>query len=117
MHFYILPRKFFIIKDLISAALMVTIPLIIIIACNVAILIKLALRKRDQAQLGVNRNESTDHRMNAMLIGIMLAFILFNSPIQIYVIALSAQGKDVKTSNVSKIMVLLMNTARVLARI
>ncbi len=114
VHIYGLPRKFFMIKDLISAALMVTIPLIIIITCNVAILIKLALRKRKQAELGVNRNESSDTRMNAMVIGIMLAFILCNSPIQIYVITLTVQGKDAKTSMVSRIAVLLMTTAMAL---
>ncbi len=114
VYFYGLPREFFMMKHLVAAALMVTIPLIIITTCNVAILIKLALRRRNQAQLGVHRNESSDNRTNGMLIAVMLAFVLCNSPIQIYIITMVVRGEDVKTSIVSKIAFLLMTTAMAL---
>ncbi len=71
------------------------IPLIIITVCNVAILIKLAQRQRQRAQLGVNTNninDTQDTRTNAMLISIMLAYILLNFPTQAYVVYLVASG-------------------------
>ncbi len=89
MYFYGLPKQFWVMKDLISTLFMSFIPLIIISVCNIALLIKLALRKQMQSQLGVNTNESEYARTNRTVIMIMSAFIVLVSPAPIYNITVS----------------------------
>ncbi len=80
---YGLPNNFYILKDQLSAILSSGIPLIIISFCNVATLIKLAMKR---AQLGVNPNKSNDTQINVMLISVTLTFILLNTPVQVYIV-------------------------------
>ncbi len=94
MHFYGLPEKYWVMKDLISGLLASFIPLIIISVCNIALLIKLALRKQMQAQLGVNTNESEYARTNRTIITIMIAFIVLVSPAHVYNIAIGQNNYD-----------------------
>ena len=89
VYFYGLPKKYFVIKDQILVIFLSAFPLLIISFSNVAILIKLAQRRRDQARLGVNTNDNSDTRMNAMLIGVMLAYILLNFPVYVYVVSVN----------------------------
>ncbi len=89
VYFYGLPKTYFVIKDQILVLFLSAFPLLIISFSNVAILIKLAQRRRDQARLGVNTNDNSDTRMNAMLIGVMLAYILLNFPVYVYVVSVN----------------------------
>ncbi len=93
-YFYGVPRKLLEMKDQMSFLLGSTIPLIIIITSNVAILIKLAHRRKQQTQLGVNNDTSDKTRTTKMLIAVMLAFILFVSPIQVYAVAVGVNLND-----------------------
>ncbi len=97
-YFYGLPKKFFVVKDKMLLFLLSAIPLIIISVFNIAILIKLAHRRRQQSQLGVNTNNNLDTRMNAMLIGVMLVFVLLNFPAQAYVVSVFIQEKEFNES-------------------
>ncbi len=81
---YGLPGKYFRIKDQIASALAPGIPIAIILGNNIAILIKLAQRARDQAELGLNTQNTTNARTNFMLISVMLAYVLLNTPLPVY---------------------------------
>ncbi len=87
VYFYGLPLKYSLIKDQISVFLGHPVPFVIMAVCNAAILIKLAKRKQQQANLGVTQHDSQNVRTNVMLIGVMLAYVLLNFPMHIYVAA------------------------------
>ncbi len=94
VYFYGLASKYLIFKDFILVVIGIFIPLVFISICNVAILIRLAWRKQLQTETGDNRGDSYDNRTNAMLITLMLAYILLNSPGQVYVITIALYEKD-----------------------
>ena len=105
MHFYGLPRKLWVIKDLLTALLSSFIPLIIISVCNVALLVKLARRQQMQAQLGVNTNQSEHARTNHTIIAIMVAFVVLLSPAYIYFMTVS-QGNFTANDPIMRILAL-----------
>ncbi len=99
VYFYGLPRKYFQFKDQISAFLGNFLTFLIMVICNVAILIKLAKRKREQANLGVTGHESQNARTNAMLIGVMLVYVMLNIPMHIYVTTVRLQKNKIEEEN------------------
>ena len=96
VYFYGLPQKYFLFKDQITAFLGHPLPFIIMAICNVAILIKLAKRKRQQANLGVTNHASQNVRINGMLIGVMLAYVLLNIPIHIYFVTVLQHKNEIE---------------------
>ncbi len=106
VYFYGLPQKCFLFKDQITMFLGHPLPFAIMAICNVAILIKLAKQKRQQANLGVTGNDSQNARINAMLIGVMLAYVLLNFPIHIYVVTV-LQPKNKTEDEIFKIFSIL----------
>ncbi len=99
---YGLPRRYFVMKDQISSALGTIIPISIILGNNIAILIKLARRARDQTQLGLNTctQNTANARTNFMLISVMLAYVLLNAPLPIYASTNFLRNTDFQDANV-----------------
>ncbi len=104
---YGLPNHFFVFKDQLSAILTSGIPLMIILFCNMATLIKLALKRLKRAQLGVNPCNSNDTQVNVMLISVTLAFTLLNTPVQVYIVYNIISGEVDLNDSMLKLFVVL----------
>ncbi len=61
---------------------------------GIAILIRLAKRRRDQAQLGVTTSDNNATRNTTMLIAVMLAYMLFNFPAYAYSVVVRVGKND-----------------------
>ncbi len=107
---YGLPRKYFVMKDQISSALGTVIPISIILSNNIAILIKLARRARQQAELGINTQNSTNARTNFMLISVMLAYVLLTTPLPVYAATSFLRDTNFQDATL-RILVILLTTS------
>ena len=94
VYFYGLPQKIFMVKDRLLVFLLSAIPFLTISSFNVAILIRLAKRRNERAQLGANTNTSRDNKTNGMLLAIMLVYIFLNFPVYVYVVVVNALASD-----------------------
>ncbi len=111
---YGLPRRYFVMKDRITSALATVIPISIIFGNNIAILIKLARRAQDQAQLGVNTQNNANARTNFMLISVLLAYVLLNAPLPIYASTDFLRNTDFQDASV-KILAKILATLATLS--